>query len=107
MTHDTTDILLHYWRCSWKYQTSGPAFQFNDIRQGVRHREEFFARGNGTMTNFGLRIYENGSTQPLFFTFQVNGIVKTTIELLVSDVGTFLPDIQLPIPFLKDDLLVI
>ncbi len=103
-----TDILLHLWRVSFRYSTaSGPFFQMNDTRQSARHRQEYFARGIGTADRFILRIYDNPSTSPMTWTFQVNGVIKATISILAGQIGTFLPASQLPVPFAKDDLLVI
>lgn len=102
----TDIVLLHLWRGSERFSTNNQ-FQMSDQTAQIRSEQEMFARSNGTMERFRVRIKTNDSTTMMSFTFQINGIIKQTIgPILIGQTGVFLPSNQLPLSFLKDDLLV-
>lgn len=102
-----TDIaILHLWRSSERFASN--TFQMADQNRSLRTDQELFARSAGTMERFRIRLLNNNSTSQLTFTFQINGVIKQTIgPIPVGQVGVFLPALQLPLSFVKDDLLVI
>lgn len=97
--------ILHLWRGSERFFSD--TFQFADQTRVIRSAQEYFARSVGTMERFRVRVSGNDSTTPFTITFQINGVVKQTVgPIAPGQLGTFLPALQLPLGFAKDDLLV-
>ncbi len=97
--------ILHLWRASSRFNVSNK-FIMQDQARLIRSEQEMFARSDGNAENFHVRLHDNNSTTIFNITFQVNGIVKATIEIPIGVFGIFFPDFLGAIPFLKDDLLV-
>ena len=99
------EVLLHLWRASWFF--SNNQHQMMDLTRFSEVEEEMFARGNGTMERFILRVHRNDSTSIVHLKFFVNGNLLREIVLDGAlQTGTFLPSNQLPLSFFKDDRLV-